>query len=95
MASDKFVLKDLFVDRQWRFYDNPKGGAILFSVKFLNAEPPEGRICEEVKVKYDGNTQELEVGEAIVRRAEKKVDIDPVDGNALVDVEVLYIGKPG
>lgn len=93
MSSEKFVMNRLFVDRTWRLYENNKTGAVLFSVTFLFDEPPEGKRCDEVKVKWDGNTQEVKVGEAIVRRADKKIDIDPVGGNALIDVEMIYIGK--
>ena len=90
MESEKIVLEKLFVDRTWRLYENKKGGGVLFSVKFLWDQPPEGmRRANEVKVKFDGVTQELQVGEAIVRRAQTKIDIDPAGGNAVIDVQMI------
>lgn len=91
MTGEKFVLHALFVDRTWRLYENKGSGGVFFSVKFLMDEPPEGRRANEVKVKFDGTTQELQVGEAIVRRANKRIDIDPAGGNALIDVELLPV----
>jgi len=90
-VSEKFVLNDLFVDRTWRLYENKKGGGVLFSVKFLFDDPPHGSRANEVKVKFDGVTQELQVGEAIVRRANSKIDIDPAGGNAMIDVEMIPV----
>ncbi len=90
MDAEKIVLEKLFVDRPWRLYENKKGGGVLFAVKFLWDEPPEGmRRANEVKVKYDGVTQELQVGEAIVRRAHDKIDIHPALGNAVIDVQMI------
>ncbi|MCP5432063.1 MAG: hypothetical protein H6923_02200 [Alphaproteobacteria bacterium] len=92
MSDAKFVLPRLFVDRRWMLYENKKGPGVIFSVKFLFDEPPEGRRANEVKVQFDGVTQELQVGEAIVRKAQSKIWIDPASGNALVDVEVIPLG---
>jgi len=70
MDGEKITLEQLFVDRTWRLYENKKGGGVLFSVKFLWDQPPEGfKRANEVKVKFDGVTQELQVGEAVVRKA--------------------------
>lgn len=92
MDAEKLVLKQLFVDRTWRLYENKKGGGVLFSVKFLWDAPPEGsKRANEVKVKFDGTTQELQVGEAIVRRANNRIDIDPAGGNAVIDVEIIPV----
>ena len=92
MDSEKITLENLFVDRTWRLYENKKGGGVLFSVKFLWDEPPEGlRRANEVKVKFDGTTQELQVGEAVVRKAYNKIDIDPAGGNAVIDVQMIPI----
>ncbi|MGV6800519.1 MAG: hypothetical protein ACWA5L_01195 [bacterium] len=92
MDAEKIVLKNLFVDRTWRLYENKKNGGVLFAVKFLWDEPPEGsKRANEVKVKFDGTTQELQVGEAIVRRANNKIDIDPAGGNAVIDVEMIPV----
>ena len=90
MDDQKIELKDLFVDRTWRLYENKKGGGVLFAVKFLWDMPPEGRSrANEVKVKFDGTTQELQVGEAVVRKAFNKIDIDPAGGNAVIDVQMI------
>jgi len=92
MDGDKILLENLFVDRTWRLYENKKRGGVLFAVKFLWDEPPEGsRRADEVKVKYDGKTEELKVGEAIVRSAFDKIDIDPASGNAVIDVQMIPI----
>ena len=92
MDGEKIVLENLFVDRTWRLYENKKGGGVIFAVKFLWDQPPEGmRRANEVKVKYDGVTQELQVGEAIVRRASSKIDIDPAGGNAVIDVQIIPV----
>ena len=94
MGHEKITLEKLFVDRTWRLYENKRGGGVLFSVKFLWDEPPEGmKRANEVKVKYDCVTQELQVGEAIVRHAHKKVDIDPAFGNAVIDVQMIPLPK--
>ena len=94
MSQDKITLEKLFVDRTWRLYENKRGGGVLFSVKFLWDEPPEGsRRANEVKVKFDGVTQELQVGEAIVRQAYKKIEIDPAAGNAVIDVQMIPLSK--
>ncbi|MEM1140786.1 MAG: hypothetical protein AAGH45_12985, partial [Pseudomonadota bacterium] len=78
MLGEKITLEKLFVDRTWRLYENKKGFPVLIAVHFLWDKPPQGfSRANEVKVKYDGTTQELQVGEAIVRRATNKVDIDP------------------
>lgn len=89
----KFELKGLFVDRTWRLYENKKGGPVLVSVKFLNEAPPEGGMANEVRVHYDKEQFEMKKGEAIVRRAVNRVDIDPAGGNALVDVELIPLDK--
>ena len=47
MSSEKFVMNRLYVDRTWRLYENSKGGPVMFSVKFLFDEPPEGKRCDE------------------------------------------------
>lgn len=94
MSTDaKFELKGLFVDRRWLLFEGNKGGGVIFSVKFLFDQPPEGKRANEVKVQFDGKTQELQVGEAIVRKAYQKIWIDPASGNALVDVEVIPLVK--
>lgn len=89
----KFQLHGLFVDRRWLMFESKKGGGVIFSVKFLFDDPPEGRRANEVKVQFDGTTQELQVGEAIVRKAYSKIWLDPASGNALVDVEVIPLPK--
>ncbi|MEM8935197.1 MAG: hypothetical protein AAGC77_02170 [Pseudomonadota bacterium] len=90
MDGEKISLEKLFVDRTWRLYENKKSGGVLFAVKFLWDEPPQGsRRANEVKVKFDGTTEELQVGEAIVRRANSKIDIDPAGGNAVIDVQLI------
>ena len=87
------VLNELFVDRTWRLYENKKGGPVLFSVKFRNENPPEGGMANEVRVHYDKEQFEMKVGEAIVRRAMNRIDIDPAGGNAMVDVEIMPLAK--
>ncbi len=90
MDGAGFRLDELFVDRTWRLYENKKSGGIIFAVKFRWDDPPQGsRRADEVKVKFDKDVVELKVGEAIVRRASSKVDIDPAGGNAVVDVQVI------
>lgn len=90
----KFELSGLFVDRRWLLFESKKGGGgVIFSVKFLFDEPPEGRRANEVKVQFDGTTQELQVGEAVVRKAYSKIWLDPASGNALVDVEMIPLAK--
>ena len=90
LHGERIILENLFVDRTWRLYENKKGGGVIFAVKFLWDEPPEGmRRANEVKVKFDGVTQELQVGEAIVRTAYQKIDIDPAMGNAVIDVQMI------
>ena len=89
MSDAKLELKSLFVDRRWLMFENKKSGGVLFSVKFLFDEPPQGNRANEVKVQFDGVTQELQVGEAIVRKAFNKIWIDPAGGNAVIDVEMI------
>jgi len=90
MDAEKIVLNKLFVDRTWRLFENKKGPGVLFSVHFLWDMPPEGlNRANEVKVKFDGTTQELQVGEALVRKAFQKIDIDPAMGNAVIDVQMI------
>lgn len=90
MDAEKIILNNLFVDRTWRLYENKKGGgSVLFAVKFLFDQPPQGSRANEVKIKFDGTTQELQVGEAVVRRAFSKIDIDPANGNAVIDVQMI------
>ncbi|MEL6790098.1 MAG: hypothetical protein AAGL18_01370 [Pseudomonadota bacterium] len=90
MDGEKIALSKLFVDRTWRLYENKKGGGVMFSVHFLWDMPPEGMSrANEVKVKFDGTTQELQVGEAVVRKAYNKIDIDPAGGNAVIDVQMI------
>ncbi|MEO1252015.1 MAG: hypothetical protein AAFW81_06710 [Pseudomonadota bacterium] len=89
----KFELNGLFVDRRWLMFESKKGGGVIFSVRFLFDNPPEGRRANEVKVQFDGKTQELQVGEAIVRKAYEKIWLDPASGNALVDVTVIPLAK--
>ena len=94
MSDAKFSLPGLFVDRRWLLFDAKKGGAgVMFSVRFLFDKPPEGSRANEVKVQFDGTTQELQVGEAIVRKAYNRIWIDPASGNALVDVEIIPLPK--
>ncbi len=93
MTEPKLELKNLFVDRRWLLFESKKGGGVLFSVKFLFDKPPEGGRANEVKVQFDGTTQELQVGEAIVRKAYSKIWIDPASGNALIDVEMIPLAK--
>lgn len=94
MSTDaKFELYGLFVDRRWMLFESKKGAGVIFSVRFLFDDPPEGRRANEVKVQFDGKTQELQVGEAIVRKAYEKIWLDPASGNALVDVEVIPLAK--
>ncbi len=94
MSNDaKFELKELFVDRRWLMFESKKGSGVIFTVKFLFDQPPEGKRANEVKVQFDGVTQELQVGEAIIRKAYKKIWIDPASGNALIDVEVIPLTK--
>ena len=93
VSEAKFELNELFVDRRWLMFEAKKGGGVIFSVKFLFDEPPEGRRANEVKVQFDGVTQELQVGEAIVRKAYKKIWLDPASGNALVDVAIIPLPK--
>lgn len=94
MSGDaKFELKNLFVDRRWLLFEAKKGSGVIFSVKFLFDQPPEGKRANEVKVQFDGKTQELQVGEAIVRKAYEKIFLDPASGNALVDVEIIPLTK--
>lgn len=40
-----------------------------------------------------GVTQELQVGEAIVRKAYNKIWLDPASGAALIDVEMIPLAK--
>lgn len=94
MSQDaKIDLNGLFVDRRWLMFEAKKGAGVLFSVKFLFDQPPEGSRANEVKVQFDGVTQELQVGEAIVRKAWKKIWLDPASGNALVDVQIIPLPK--
>lgn len=93
MTEAKFELNGLFVDRRWLMFESKKGAGVIFSVKFLFDDPPEGKRANEVKVQFDGTTQELQVGEAIVRKAYNKVWLDPASGNALVDVVVIPLHK--
>ncbi|MEO1015789.1 MAG: hypothetical protein AAFX08_11440 [Pseudomonadota bacterium] len=93
MSTDKFELKELFVDRRWLMFESKKGSGVIFTVKFLFDQPPEGKRANEVKVQFDGVTQELQVGEAIIRKAYKKIWIDPASGNALIDVEVIPLTR--
>ncbi|GEM_PF-3608750 len=94
MSDAKFTLDKLFVDRRWLLYESKKGGGgVMFSVKFLFDQPPEGKRANEVKVQFDGVTQELQIGEAIVRKAYNKIWLDPASGNAVVDVEVIPLPK--
>lgn len=90
MDAEKIVLNNLFVDRTWKLYENTKKTpGVLFAVKFLPDDPLQGSRANEVKVKFDGVTQELQVGEAIVRRANEKIIIDPANGNATIDVQLI------
>ncbi len=93
MENQKITLNNLFVDRTWRLYENKKGGGVLFAVKFLPDQPLEGGRANEVKVKFDGTTQELQVGEAVVRKAFDRIDIDPAGGNAMIDVQMVPFAK--
>lgn len=93
MSDAKFELKSLFVDRRWLLFESKKGGGVIFSVKFLFDQPPEGKRANEVKVQFDGKTQELQVGEAIVRKAYERIWLDPASGNGVVDVEMIPIPK--
>lgn len=95
MSEAKLELKGLFVDRRWLMFESKKGGGVIFSVKFLFDEPPQGKRANEVKVQFDGVTQELQVGEAIIRKAYNKIWLDPASGNALVDVEIIPLAKGG
>jgi len=92
IEGEKIDLKGLFVDRTWRLYENKKGGGVLFAVKFLWDEPPQGlKRANEVKVKFDGTMEELQVGEAIVRKAFNRIDIHPAFGNAVIDVQMIPV----
>ncbi len=93
MSDAKFELDGLFVDRRWLLFESKKGGGVIFSVKFRFDDPPEGKRANEVKVQFDGTTQELQVGEAIVRKAFNKIWIDPASGNAVIDVAVIPLPK--
>lgn len=93
MSEAKFSLGKLFVDRRWLMFESKKGGGVIFSVKFLFDDPPQGKRANEVKVQFDGTTQELQVGEAIVRKAYNKIWLDPASGNAIVDVEMIPLPK--
>ncbi len=93
MSEPKIELRKLFVDRRWLMFESKKGSGVLFSVRFLFDDPPQGARANEVKVQFDGVTQELQVGEAIVRKAYNKIWIDPATGNALVDIEIIPLAK--
>ncbi len=70
-----------------------QGAGVIFSVKFRFDDPPQGSRAMEVKVQFDGVTQELQVGEAIVRKAYQKIWIDPASGNAVIDVAMIPLPK--
>lgn len=93
MGEAKFEFRKLFVDRRWLMFESKKGGGVLFSVHFLFDKPAEGARANEVKVQFDGVTQELQVGEAIVRKAYNKIWIYPASGNAVIDVQVIPLAK--
>ena len=93
MSDAKFDLNGLFVDRRWLLFESKKGGGVIFSVCFCFDDPPHGKRANEVKVQFDGKTQELQVGEAIVRKAYEKIWLDPASGNAIVNVTMIPLSK--